>query len=143
MRSLILTKWLVIVAGTFCLCTAMLAQVTTSGVTQGAGASLGASPAALPEFGTRAEGDIRVAVRGQANRPGIYYLARGACVHDAIQSAQGLQKLFWWGESNLVRVTSDGQKQVSKFSIQRSKAAENERVILQEGDVLNLGYEVY
>ena len=97
-------------------------------------------PTGLAEFGTRGDKAIRVTVYGQVNRPGIYYFPPGASVRDALREAQGLQRLFWWGNSYLVRPTNESHGELISFLNRRQTWQE---LALQAGDQLYLGYEVY
>ena len=95
----------------------------------------------LPEYGARTPDTIQVTVSGQANRPGIYHLPPGAKIGDAIESAQGLQRLIWWGYSYLVRPVYDDRAVIIRFTLSKQSLPEN--VPLQDGDRLFLGYEIY
>ena len=99
------------------------------------------TPADLAEFGTSGDGSIRVVVYGQVNRPGIYHLPAGALVRDALQNAQGLQQMFFWGNSYLLRPQDGTQAETVGFHSRHNPAPEE--VALKDGDRLYLGYEVY
>jgi len=101
-------------------------------------------PPDLPTFGTPTTNSIRVAVFGMTStvrRPGYYHLPRGAVVRDAVEAAQGLSDFTWWRSySGIERQKTDGTLEVIRFT--RNRAGE-EQIVLQDGDRIYFGHEVY
>lgn len=101
-------------------------------------------PEDFPTFGTGTQQSMRVAVFGYGvNRPGYYYLPRGATVHDAIEAAQGLNTLVAWHRpySGIERQRPDGSVQTIWFT--RAGRSTEERIDLHDGDRLCISHEVY
>ncbi len=101
-------------------------------------------PSDLPTFGTPTTNSIRVAVFGMnqaVKRPGYYHLPRGAVVRDAVEAAQGLSKFTWWRlYSGIDRPKPDGTLEYIQFT--RDRTGE-EQIVLQDGDRIYFGQEVY
>jgi protein involved in polysaccharide export with SLBB domain len=80
-------------------------------------------------------------MNGTVRRPGYYHLRKGAVVRDAVKAAQGLGGFTWWRDySGVERPKQDGFFEVFRFT--RNRRAE-EQIVLQDGDRIYFGYEVY
>lgn len=90
----------------------------------------------LPEIGTRTPDTIRVFVRGQVNRPGIYYFPPGVTVSTAIERAGGLTQFATWSVSFVLRPIDAEQAEIIKFPRKPKPADLN--VPLKEDDRLCL-----
>gem|GEM_PF-2426157 len=101
-------------------------------------------PPDLPTFGTPADNSIRVAIfglYGAVNRPGYYYLPQGSFVRDAVEAADGLGQFAWWRiYSGVQRPKPNGFWEVIRFTRNRTK---EEQIVLQDGDQIYFGREVY
>jgi len=101
-------------------------------------------PPDLPTLGTPTSDSIRVAVSGMPHtvrRPGYYDLPRGAVVRDAVEAAQGLSEFTWWRTySGIERQKPVGTLDVIRFTQNRAR---EEQIVLQEGDRIYFGHEVY
>ena len=74
-------------------------------------------------------------------RPGYYDLPRGAVVRDAVEAAQGLSEFTWWRTySGIERQKPVGTLDVIRFT---QNHAREEQIVLQEGDRIYFGHEVY
>jgi protein involved in polysaccharide export with SLBB domain len=74
-------------------------------------------------------------------RPGYYHLPKGAVVRDAVEAAGGLGRItFWRIYSGIARPMPDGRLEVIRFT--RDRAGE-EQILLQDGDGIYFGHEVY
>jgi hypothetical protein len=103
-------------------------------------------PSDLPTFGTPTTNSIRVAIFGMSEtvmQPGHYYLAQGAVVRDAVEAAHGIgnQAEWTWSHySGIERPKPDGSFEVIRFTQGRSAG---EQILLQDGDRIYFGHEVY
>ena len=98
----------------------------------------------LPVYGKPGKDRICVYVLGEVKRPGCYYLAKGAVVRDAVESALGLTRRAWWGgESGIVRPSSHRMPELIHFMNNRANPGEEEEMKLEEGDQVVFGYEMY
>jgi hypothetical protein len=90
-------------------------------------------------FGSPGPYRIRVNVSGQVNRAGIYNLIDGSTLRDALNAAQGGTRIMYWPGSRLVRMQAGSTNEV----IQLRHREQNESIVLQDGDWLSFGVEVY
>jgi hypothetical protein len=80
-------------------------------------------------------------MNGTVRRPGYYFLSKGAVVRDAVEAAQGLGDFTGWRNySGLERPKPDGSFEVVRFTQNRSA---EEQIVLEDGDRLYFGHEVY
>lgn len=103
-----------------------------------------AVPPDLPTFGAPVADSIRVAVFGMTHtvrRPGFYHLPRGAVVREAVEAAQGLSDFTWWRTySGIERIKPGGGLELIRFTRDRAR---EEQIVLQDGDKIYFGHEVY
>jgi hypothetical protein len=100
-----------------------------------------ARPTKLPSFGAPAEGSIRVEVSGYGvEQPGYYFLARGATVRDVFEAARGTSRVYWRRPYSAIRrKRPDGTEELIWFKRRES----DEKLVLQNGDIVCFSHEVY
>ncbi len=79
------------------------------------GASAGSAPAenvVLPSSGAEEAASLCVHVDGAVRAPGVYYLAEGSRIVDAVAAAGGLTETAYTAAVNLAQVLQDGEQVV-------------------------------
>ena len=102
-------------------------------------------PSDFSTFGVQSKDSIRIAIFGlSVKRPGYYILPRGATVRGAIEAAQGLSGIVGWERpySGIQRRRPDGSVLTIWFTSYKHQA-EEEKLLLQDGDRVRISHEVY
>lgn len=120
--------------------TAPASPPTVSAATSASGSILWLMPTNLPTFGTAKSDSIRVAVfGGSVQRPGYYFLPRGAVLRDAVDAA-GLKRIVGWRDySGIARWKPDGSSEMIPFP----SRLEAESMLLNDGDQIQFSHEVF
>jgi len=143
MRVLLYIGTLGAALGLTCGCSSSAPKTPHSSADQPGVVITRAAAADLTTFGAPTEGSIRVKIDGYGvERPGYYFLPRGATVHDAFEAAKGTDRADWRRPySGILRPRPDGTRELIWFT--RKTRASDEQLELRNGDNVLFSHEVY